>query len=84
MSFIEDLYKNKIQILFSQNPNIHMNVSLTKPRLKLENAPAKILGVYPSVFRIEECSTGKTKYHTLSYKDIITGEISIIELNEME
>ncbi len=72
--------RTKITELFQSNPNIHMNVSLSRPRLQLENAPAKILGVYPHIFQIEESSTGKVRRHILQYSDILTHQIVIAEL----
>ncbi len=61
-----------------------MDVSLSRPRLVLKDAPAKILGVYPHIFQIEECSTGKIRRHILQYSDILTRQIIIAELELLE
>jgi uncharacterized protein Veg len=78
----ESYIRAQILQLFQTNPNIHMNVSLSRPKLVLENAPAKILSVYPHIFQIEECSCGAPKKHILQYSDILTRHIVITELEE--
>lgn len=77
-----DKIKEKVQARFKLDPNVHVNVCLTHPKLQLENDVAVIKGVYPHVFRLEEYSTGKPQCHTLQYTDILINRIQIIELNE--
>lgn len=77
-----DLIKQDIRNLYETNPEIHVNVFISRPRLNLQNVSAVIKGVYPNVFRIEECSSGSPKYHTLQYVDILTQQIEIIELKK--
>ncbi len=77
------IIKEKITQLFKTNPDIHMNVSLTKPRLELRNDAVKITGVYPNIFQIEEYSSGKPKKHILQYNDILTGHIEILEFEKI-
>lgn len=77
-----DLIRDKIAKLYETNPNIHVNVSLTHPKLCLINVPAVIRGVYPHIFRIEEQSDGASKCHTLQYNDVLTRRIEIIELDQ--
>lgn len=76
-----DIIKNKIKILYETNPNIHINISMTHPKICLRNDPVKITGIYKNVFRIEENSSGSPKCHTLQYTDILTKQIEIVELN---
>lgn len=76
--------KEKIRHLFETNPHIHINVSLTRPKLSLENDPATIVNVYPHIFQIEECSTGETKRHTLQYSDLLMRNIMILELENSD
>ncbi len=80
----ETLIREQIKHLFENAPEIHMNVELSRPRLSLQNAPAKILGVYPHIFQIEECSNGVAKRHILQYSDILTRRIIIMELEKTE
>ncbi len=79
MASLESITAN-IKALAAKNPNIHMNVTLTNPRLTLENAEAKIVGVYPHIFQIEENSSGSAKRHTLQYTDVLIGNVIISEL----
>ncbi len=77
-----DIIKEKVKQRFETDPNVHVNVSLVRPRLRLVNDAAVIKGVYPHVFRLEEYSTGKPQCHTLQYTDILIKRIEILELNE--
>ena len=72
--------KSGIAELYRKGEPIHVNVSLSHPKVSLKNDLARIVGVYPYVFRIEEKSSGAAKCHTLQYSDILTGNIEIIEL----
>lgn len=78
-----DIIKNKIQRLYKTNPNIHINVAITSPKVNLKNEPVVIKGVYPHIFQIEERSSGSTKCHTLQYTDVLLHHIEIIELGEI-
>ncbi len=73
-----------ISNLFQTNPNIHMNISLSKPKLHLDNVAATIKGVYPHLFRIEEQTQGCPRFHTLQYTDILTNHITILELENIK
>lgn len=72
--------KNQIKNLYETNPDIHINISVTHPKINFQNDPVTIKGVYPHVFRIEEVSSGVPKCHTLQYTDVLTKQIEIIEL----
>ena len=76
-----DIIKSQIKNLYETNPRVHINISISHPRIHLKNDPVKITGVYKNVFRIEENSSGIPKYHTLQYTDVLTKEIEIVELN---
>ena len=76
-----DIIKTKIQNLYKTNPNIRINVSMTNPKVEFTNECVTIKGVYPHIFRIEECSSGSPKCHTLQYTDILTKHIEVLELN---
>ncbi len=73
--------REKLKALFKLNPNVHINVSLSKPKLALKNEPVKITGVYQHIFQIEEYSTGVPVRYTLQYADLIIKRIEIVELS---
>ena len=75
-----DTIKKKIQKLFATDPNIHVNVSINKPRIRLINEPAVIKGVYPHIFQIEEYSSGAAVCQSIQYNALLTGQVEIIEL----
>ena len=61
-----------------------MNISISHPKLILKNAPAVLKGVYPHIFQIEERSSGVPKCHIIQYTEIITKQIELVELNDIE
>lgn len=75
-----DVIKIKMEHLYKLNPNIHVNVSMTSPKVKLENEPVVIKGIYRNFFQIEEKSSGLARLRTHPYCDIITKRIEIKEL----
>lgn len=77
-----DMIKNKVKRLYETNPTIHISVSLSHPRLNLQDDPAVIKAVYPHVFRIEERSGGIPQCHIIQYADLLTNQIRIRELTE--
>ena len=72
--------KNKVKQLYVTNPNIHINVSLSQPKIRLRNHPVTIKSVYPNVFRIEDNQDGTSSFHTLQYSEILTKQLEIVEL----
>ena len=77
-----DIIKAKIQKLYKTNPNIHINIAITSPKVNLKNEPAVIKGVYPHIFQIEERSSGSPKTHTLQYTEVLLHHVDIVELEE--
>ena len=71
-----DEIKNKIQRLFHTDPKIHIDVSKSRPRIRIANQEARIKGVYSNVFQIE--SQGRC--YTLQYTDILIKNITIAEI----
>ena len=49
-----DYIKSGIEKLFKTNPNIHISVSKTHPKVIVDASPAKIVGVYKNIFQVEE------------------------------
>ncbi len=78
-----DTIKNKIKELYSANPNIHLSISSSMPRISLENEPVVIKGVYPHMFQIVEYSSGHERCHTLPYTAVLTRHIQIAELEDI-
>lgn len=74
------LIKAKIQKLYETNPNVHMNINLSSPKLTIRNAPVVIKGVYPHIFQIEETDHGYAVCHSLQYVDILIKRVEIPEL----
>lgn len=79
-----DAIRYQIQKLYTANPNIHINVAVTSPKVILKNEPVRIKSIYPHIFQIEEQSSGAKKTYTLQYSDILLHFVEIIELNKSE
>ena len=77
-----DNIKSKIKRLYETNPNIHISVRITHPKIIIENTPAIIKGVYKNIFQIEESGSGYQKCYTFQYSDVLIGLIVITELNQ--
>ena len=75
-----DAIRKEIKNLYESNPNIHINVNLTSPRINLSSVSVLIRGVYPNIFRIEELDGVSKKTYTVQYKDVLMNRIEIIEL----
>ncbi len=77
-----DKIKAELKKMKEEDPSIHMDVYLTRPRLNVTNVEAVLVGTYAHIFQIEERSSGELKRHTLQYSDVLTGRIVIRELSE--
>ncbi len=73
----------KVKALHDCDPHVHVNVSITRPKIKIDNDPAEILDIYPNVFRLRECHSSSGKVYTVKYSDILTGQIEIVELGRI-
>ena len=81
MDYIEQI-KGGIEKLFKTNPNIHISISRTRPKLIVDASPAKIVGVYKNIFQVEECEGGKMPTrHTFQYGEVLIGQVKIEELD---
>jgi len=81
MDYIEQI-KKSIEKLFKTDPNIHISVSKTHPKVIVATSPAKIVGVYKNIFQIEECEGGKMPTrHTFQYGEVLIGQVKIEELD---
>ena len=75
-----DIIRGKIKRLYDTHPDIHIDVLMTHPKVNLKNEPVTIKEIYPHIFQIEERSTGVPKRYTLQYTDVLTKQITILEL----
>jgi uncharacterized protein Veg len=80
MSTVEHI-KSEIKRLYETNPNIHISVKMTHPKVIVEGTPAKLVGVYKNIFQIEENDNGHTNRHTFQYGDVLIGQVVIEELD---
>ena len=71
--------RQRILERYRSDPKIRINVSIAQPKLHLSNVPVEITGVYAHIFQIEENSSGQAKRHTLSYTDVLTHNIEILD-----
>ncbi len=72
-----DLVKSKIKKLYEANPLVYVDVTISRQKLDIQKATAKIVGVYPNLFRLEDSIT-KEKY-TVQYTELLMGHIAIYE-----
>lgn len=70
--------KEKVAQLAQKNSNIHISVTLLRPKKAIEEQEAKIVGVYSNIFQIE----AQGKRYTLQYSDVVTQNVRIRELTE--
>ncbi len=82
MPATEETIRSDIRALMETAPRIHMDVSISRPKLQLTDAEATIIGVYPHFFIIEESSTGRVRRHSLGYADVLIRRIIIRELEQ--
>ena len=72
--------RQRILERYRRDPKIRINVSIAKPRLRLNDVPVEITGVYANIFQIEEVTDGQARRHTLQYADVLTHNIEILDL----
>jgi len=68
--------KQTINGLYKTKPYIHINVSISRPKVHLENQEARIVAVYPNFFIIE----ADGKQYSIKYLDLFTNSIDIPEV----
>jgi uncharacterized protein Veg len=79
MSALEKI-RHEIERLYGIGECIHINISMTHPKLVVHNVVAEIKGVYPNIFIIEERDCGFPRRHSLSYTDVLIKQVEILEL----
>lgn len=75
MTALEEI-RYRVQKQYRTNPKIHINVSTKLWKTAVENQEARIIGVYPNIFRVEVQGKG----YTLQYADLLTKDIRIREV----
>ena len=77
-----DFVKNRIKLLYEKHPDIHVNVTLRRPRKMIMNdLPVRITGVYPNIFQVEYVDKGISKHYMHQYTDVVTRDVEILELS---
>lgn len=81
MADIHDIQKIKLMLQqrMEKNPKMRINVSLSQPKLHLEDVEVTITGVFSHIFQIEERDSGAPQRHTLQYSDILLQNIQILD-----
>ena len=73
--------KQGISALCATAPNVHVDLAFAHLKLCCENEAATLRGAYRYVFTLEEHLSGRPVCHTFQYTDVLTGRITIHELN---
>ena len=71
-----DVIKNRVRERYLSNPDIHIDVSIKRPKIRIVNQEAKIIGVYKNLFQIK----AEGKRYTVLYSDILIKNVRIAEL----
>lgn len=75
----QDDIMRQIYMLYRSGRQIHITAQCVS-KTEGQKVEARITGVYPRLFLIEEQSTGVLKRHSFKYTDILTGYVSISEI----
>ncbi len=79
-TYNENYFMQKLTELYRTQPDIHVDIFLSRPRTEIKNANARLVGVYRHIFRIEIEKDGKTEQYSIQYGELSTGSIKIAEL----
>lgn len=71
--------KQQIETLAREGKTVSVRVSLTRPKIRLENVAVKVIGAYANIFRIEAVGCTPPKYYSLQYTDVLIGQIVFTE-----
>lgn len=82
MKSIEEI-KAEILRLYESGESIHIDINSKKPKLKVENSPVIITGVYKNFFRIEIPDKTVNGAYTVQYTDVFIGKIEIREMKKV-
>ncbi len=76
----QDEIMRQIYMLYRSGKSIHIAAQPGLSKDGGQKIEARITGVYPRLFLIEEQSAGVLKRHSFKYTDILTGHVSISEI----
>ena len=77
----EEIIRKRIKELYEKGESIHMNISIKKPRISLQNVSARIRGVYAHLFSIEVYDKGYPQIYSVQYAEILINRVEIAELD---
>ncbi len=72
--------KARVNELFLKGDEIHVSITLSHPRIHLDDATCVIKGVYPHIFMIEQVGVERPSNYSLQYTDLLTDCVKIKEL----
>lgn len=81
MMDINDI-KARISELYENNVEIHICVHSKKPKINIEDATAKITGIYKNLFTLEVIENGLKKVYSVQYTDLFIGKMKIKEMQK--
>lgn len=76
--------KQSVNHLYKTHPHVHVNVSLTQPKVHLKNHPVTITGVYPNIFQLEDRTGDSPSTHIVQYVELMMGHVEIKELMQKQ
>ncbi len=71
--------KARVKELFLLGDKIHVTITLSHPRIHLNDAPCIIKGVYPHIFVVEQIGADIPSSYSLQYTDLLTECVKIKE-----
>jgi len=75
-----EFIKKEIARLYETKTDIRISISKTHPKVIVEKSPAVIVGVYKSIFQVEEKDASFHRRYTFQYGDVLIGQVMIEEL----
>lgn len=79
---LTDRIKEKLKILYKNNPEIHIKVHKPGSKSPAELEEVNIVGIYKHIFTVEKKGEYLNKKYSFQYSDVITKYIFIAELAE--
>ncbi len=76
----QDEIMRQIYMLYKSGRRIHITAQCIS-KTEGQKVEARIIGVYPRLFLIEEQGAGVLKRHSFKYTDVLTHQVQITELN---
>ncbi len=68
--------KTKPEELYKNSPDIHVDVSMIRPRVEIKNKCAKLIGVYRHIFQIGS-KIASTGTNSIQYGELLTVSVRI-------